>query len=385
MNPFHYFMPTEIVFGPATLDGVGQRARALGARSFVVTGKNSARQNGSLDRVLAQLPQAVVYDAVEENPTSRSCEAAAMVCRDAGCDSIIALGGGSPLDAAKAIAVLARNPGRCTDYYGADRYANTPLPLIAIPTTSGTGSEVTPYSVLVDSEENTKRTIAGRDLFPVLAILDPELCLTMPRSVTVNTGLDALSQAMEGMVSVKATPLSDTLALEAIRCIHKALPRVADFPNDLEARGEMLYASMLTGCVIAQTGTTLGHGLGYYLTVEFGIPHGLANALVLTPVFQYDAAYVPEIIATIARVFGVHVDRESIPAVHAAIGNILHTFLHELRVSPAGRDAGMVAERLPWCAQHLRADASRFKNQVGTPTESELLQMFTQAYEGTLA
>ena len=384
MNSFHYYMPTEIIFGPATLDSVGQRARALGARSFIVTGKNSARQSGALDRVMAQLPHSIVFDAVEENPTSRACEDAAMVCRDAGCDNIVALGGGSPIDAAKAIAVLARNPGRCTDYYGADRFPNSPLSLIAVPTTSGTGSEVTPYSVLVDSEENTKRTIAGRGVFPVVAILDPELCVTMPRPVTVNTGLDALSQAMEGMVSVKATPLSDTLALDAIHRIHRALPRAADFPGDLEARGEMLYASMLTGCVIAQTGTTLGHGLGYYLTVEFGIPHGLANALVLTPVFQYDALHVPAIVAAIAHVFGVHVDAESVPSARAAIGNILHSFLTELRVSPAGRDAGMLAERLPWCAQHLRADDSRFKNQVGTPSESDLLRMFTQAYEGTL-
>ena len=384
MNPFRYYMPTEIVSGIGTLNGAGTYARSLGSRTFIVTGRHSARQSGLLDRVLSQLSDALVFDEVEENPTSQACEAAAVICQKAGCDHILALGGGSPMDAAKAIAVLARNEGVCANFYGADRYAVSPLPILAIPTTSGTGSEVTPYSVLVDTEEHTKRTIAGRALFPKVAILDPELCVTMPRNVTINTGLDALSQAMEGMVSVKATPLSDTLALDAICRIHHALPRAAENPDDLEARSEMQYAAMLTGCVIAQTGTTLGHGLGYYLTVEFGIPHGLANALMLTPVFQYDAVFVPETIALMAREFGVHVDAESIPAVRAAISNILHTFMETLNVSPAGRDYGMVAERLAWCAQHLRADASRFKNQVGDPSEEELLKMFRQAFEGTV-
>lgn len=378
-------MPTEIVFGAGVSNTVDTHCRRLGSKALVVTGRTSAKTSGALERVLGRLADAVVFDAVEENPTSAACEEAAAFCRKHGCDHIVAIGGGSPMDAAKAIAVLARNDGICADYYGGDKYPNAPLPVVAIPTTAGTGSEVTPYAVLVDSVENTKRTIAGQALFPVVALLDPELTVTMPRAVTVNTGLDALSQAMEGMVSLRATPMTDTLAMEAVHLIARWLPRAADHPKDLEARAYMLYASMLSGCVIAQTGTTLVHGMGYYFTVEFGVPHGLANALLLAPVFQYNAAHAPVTIAALARALGETLeDAADTNSIRRAIGRAVHRVLCSVGVDPAAHRAGVVEARLPWCASHIRADASRFKNQLGHPTEDEVHRMFQMACTGAL-
>lgn len=187
------------------------------------------------------------------------------------------------MDVAKAIAVLATNPGGCRDYFGSDKYTTPNLAVACVPTTAGTGSEVTPYSVITDLELGMKRTLSGRSLFPAVAVLDPALTLTVPRDVTVNTGLDVLSQAMEGIVSRTSTAVGDALALEACRLVRRWLPECVRDGNDLEARSQMLQASMLAGCVIAQSGTTLVHGMGYYFTTRFGVPHGLANGLVVPP------------------------------------------------------------------------------------------------------
>ena len=374
-------MPTEIVFGAGVLDRLADAVAPLGRRPMLVTGRHSARATGLLDRALAALPNAAVFDRVEENPTSALCEAGAAFAREAGCDCLVAIGGGSPMDAAKAIAVLARNPGGCADYYGKDRFSGGSLPLVAMPTTAGTGSEATPYAVVVDSQEGAKRTIAGRGLFPRIALLDPELTLTLPRQTTIATGLDALSQAMEGMVSLKATPYSDFVVLETCRIVREALPRAVQDGADVEARGRMLYAAMLSGIVIAQTGTTLVHGMGYCLTLEFGIAHGLANGLLLAPVFAYNARHAPAKVAAIAEALGVPC--ESAPEAAAkAVCEALGALFAAMGQSPAAKDAGADAERLDACAESVCRDRSRFKNQLGDPTLEEVRGFYRAAYTG---
>jgi alcohol dehydrogenase class IV len=379
VKPFRYFVPTEIVLGPGCLNTLGDHARSLGKKALVVTGKNSARANGALDRVLAQVPDATLFDGVEENPISETCMRGAAVCREKGCDFVVAIGGGSAMDTAKAIAVLAHNPGTCADYFGVDKYSGGNLPIIAVPTTAGTGSEVTPYSVIVDSATRVKRTIVAQGLFPKVALLDPELSRTMPRPVTVHTGLDALSQAMEGMVSLRSTPFGDALALEACRIVKTWLPRAAAHPNDIEARSQMLFAAMLSGCVIAQSGTTLIHSMGYYFTLEYGLAHGLANALLLTPVFQFDAKHLPEKVAAIASALG----RPTAPNSDDAQKNIalaIHALLDELDVSPAAKDTEVDLHRLQAFAEDIFADRSRFKNQPGDPSLDDVFQFFQRAY-----
>jgi alcohol dehydrogenase class IV len=334
-----------------------------------------------LDRALAQFPGAAVFDAVEENPSTETCERGAEECRRKGCDFVLGLGGGSPIDAAKAIAVLATNPGPCREYFGANKYGEPNLPIVAVPTTAGTGSEVTPYSVLVDTETAFKRTLSGKSLFPVIAFLDPELTLSLPRDVTVNTGLDALSQAMEGMVSRTSTPTGDVLALEACRLIREWLPRCAADGANLEARTRMLYASMLSGCVIAQAGTTLVHGMGYYYTLRFGIAHGRANALLLTPLFRHNARCETAKVAALAAALG-HPVAEEPEAVADAIAGALHEFLRELGVSPAARDAGVAPDDLQVYADEVAADPYRFRNQPGTVGREEVYRFFRESYEG---
>ena len=387
LTAFRYHMPTEIVYGPGCLEDLGERCAASGARPLLITGRRSARQSGALDRALSQLPDATVFDDVEENPSTATCDRAAERCREHDCGVIVAIGGGSPMDVAKAAAGLALNDGPCAQYFGRETFPRGALPVIAVPTTAGTGSEVTPYAVIVDRQDDgkqaAKRTIGGRDLFPALALLDPNLSVTMPPSVTANTGLDALSQAMEGMASKKSTPLGDALALEACRIVKRWLPVAIENGSDLEARGHMLYAAMLSGCIIAQSGTTLVHGMGYYFTLECGVPHGLANALLLAPLFQFNADHLPGTVAAMAGALGFPCDPEP-RHTRKAIGEALHALLEECGVSPAARDAGVDRGLLESFAQDVAGDPYRFRNQVGEISQSAILRFYQAAYEGAL-
>lgn len=380
-DTFRYWVPTEIIFGIGVIASLAGHCARHGKRALVITGRGSARASGTLDKVLSQLPGAALFEGVEENPGTAVCDTVAQLCREKGCDHVVALGGGSPIDVAKAVAALATNDVPCSELFGSDKYSNPPLPIVAIPTTAGAGSEVSPYSVLTNEAENIKRTISGRELFPATAILDPELTLSLPRHVTVNTGLDALSQALEGSVSHKSTPMGDVLALEACKLIRKWLPRAAEDGANVEARSKLLYAAMLAGCVIAQSGTTLVHGMGYYYTAQFDIAHGLANALLLTPIFEYNAYQCPETVATLAAALG-HPCANTPADASAAISTALHSILSDVGVSPAARDANVQADRLSWCADDIFKDRSRFKNQVGEPSLAAVQGFFQRSYQG---
>lgn len=379
MQSYQYFMPAEVIFEAGGLGRLGALCAGFGKRPLIVTGRHAARATGLLDRVLEQFPEAAVYDAVEENPTTLNCEAGGDYCREAGCDFVIGLGGGSAMDAAKAIAALAPRPATCAELLAAPSLPEGVLPIVAIPTTAGTGSEVTPYAVLVDPEANAKQTLRGAALFPRIALLDPETTRTLPRGITAATGFDALSQGMEGFLSLRATPPGDLLALETCRLVTRWLPHALNTPEDIDARGAMLHAAMLSGCVIAQSGTTLVHGMGYYFTLHCGLAHGLANALLLGPIFVWNAHLAPEKVAALAGVMGFPGPAEP----DAAAGNIvraLQSLFDATGISPAARDHGVSESMLrPW-AEHIIADKPRFKNQIGALNAEQVYRLFHAAH-----
>ncbi|HIJ66061.1 MAG TPA: iron-containing alcohol dehydrogenase, partial [Candidatus Hydrogenedentes bacterium] len=199
--------------------------------------------------------------------------------------------------------------------------------------------------------------------------------------VTLNTGIDALSQAMEGMVARNSSALGDVLALDTIRLVKQWLPRAVADGHDLEARAQMLFAAMLSGCVIAQSGTTLVHGMGYLFTTGFGVAHGLANGFLLTPVFQFNAWHAPAKVAAMADALGF--PAEPTPADAAAkIGAAVHALFKELGVSAAAKDAGVDGNRLDWCTEKVWSNRGRFANQIGEPSRDDVARMYRQAWEG---
>jgi alcohol dehydrogenase class IV len=380
---FNFFMPVELSFGPGSLQTLAEKAAPLGAKAFIVTGKSSAQASGALARTQNQLPGAILFDGVDENPSTQICDEGAARCKREACDFVVAIGGGSAIDVAKAICGLARNEGTCVDYFGSETFSAGALPLTAIPTTAGAGSEATPYAVITDVSTNSKRSISCRCLYPRLAILDPELTRSLPPSITAHAGLDALSQAMEGVVSKKATPPSTVLAMEATRLIKKWLPVAVNDGNHTEARSQMLYAAMLAGAVIAQTGTTLIHGMGYPLTTEWGIPHGLANALLMTPLFQFNARHMPSEVAALADALGHPCSTDPHDAA-SAIGQQIHALLADLAISPSGRDHGFQRNRLESFAAAIASDPYRFRNQPGAISQDLIARFYTQALEGVV-
>lgn len=280
---FEYDIPTKIIFGKkAVLENSGIFP-LLGKRVLIVTGKNSSKLNGSLDDVQAVLEKEGVkfflYDSVEPNPSIETIQQGAKNAREFGADFVIGLGGGSPLDAAKAIAVLTHNELSGPEIFSGP-YLKKILPNIAIPTTAGTGSEVTQYSIITDQQNHQKRNLCTEAIFPKYALLDPKYTYGLSAENTINTALDALSHLLESCLSRRSIPYADAIALEGINILGKTLPQLKEELSQRD-RESLLYASMLGGVAISRCGTTAIHAMGYPLTTCRGIDHGRANALLM--------------------------------------------------------------------------------------------------------
>lgn len=284
MKGWSWFSPTKVFFG---IEAVIQNRQALvqGKKALIVTGAGgSARTNGALDDVCQALSGLgiiwTIFDQVQQNPEVQSARLAALLAWREQVDFVVGVGGGSPLDAAKAIAALAVNDLDDEELF-AGQFKQV-LPIVAIPTTAGTGSEVTPYSILTYPAINSKKSIASPLLIPRAAFLDPRYTYTLPRDITADTAVDAFSHAFESSLTLKTSPLSRALSYESLRILGPCLRKLADDEKlDSEHRSLLLYASMVAGQVISQTGTSLPHALGYSFTYFKGVPHGRANGLIL--------------------------------------------------------------------------------------------------------
>ena len=255
-----------------------------GKKAVIVCGKRSARLCGALDHAIAGLTgcgvEYLIFDRVEPNPLVSTCHEGGDVAREAGSDFVIGIGGGSPLDAAKAVAAFAANP----DFEPEDIYAKPrkpALPLLAVNTTAGTGSEVTPYSIMTVPSLENKKSFAGDDLYAKVAFLDPAYTLSLPLDQTYATAVDALCHAVEGYFMKKANPVSDALAEKCIPMLCEGMRRVLAGDLGFDTRELLLYASSMAGMVISRTGTGFVHSTGYMLTYYHGLSHGHANAYFL--------------------------------------------------------------------------------------------------------
>ncbi len=282
---FIYSMPVRVFFGHGAVEKNAAEFSRMGCRALIVTGKNSADKNGSLADTVKALDKCGIeyerYRDIDPNPTVENVRDAAAKARNSGADFIIGIGGGSPLDAAKAAAILAANDID-DDTLFSGTFQSRPLPVAAIPTTAGTGSEVTPYSILTYRKINNKKSVGSPLIFPVMALLDPSYTYTLGIDSTINTAIDALSHAVESCLTARATPVIKPAAFESMRIIASVFPALQKhvIPSP-EEREKLLYASMLAGTCIAQTGTTAVHSIGYMLTYHRQIDHGRANGLVL--------------------------------------------------------------------------------------------------------
>jgi alcohol dehydrogenase class IV len=332
---FTYELPTKIVFSRGSLGKIGELSRELGKKALIVTGRGFAKKYGFDARIREELARvgigSVFFSEVDPNPSVETADKCAEVARREKVDFFVAFGGGSVIDTAKAANVAYTLGGSSKDYLWPRSVDEELLPLVAIPTTHGTGSEVTKYSVLVD-ERQMKVAISGRGVYPSLAILDAEVLRYLPRDQSASTGLDALSHAVEAFFSGKSTPMSDMYALEAARIIFRKLPCAVD--GFLDCREWMLYASMLAGIAINFTGTNIGHGLGYPLTTTLNLPHGFASAIILLSASEFYESYLPsraEYFMNSVGIKGIGGLREALKELHRKVG--APTSLRELNLS----------------------------------------------------
>lgn len=323
MTAVRFHVPTRIVFG----NGVMSHLKAIikteiGASSFFLVTDEGIVKSGIAERVIGQLSNVTVFDEVEQNPKNGTIDRAGEMVRAAQPDLIIGLGGGSALDAAKSIALLAKNPGKIEDYEGKARYTQSPLPVLAVPTTCGTGSEVTWVSVITHTTRKFKMSIKGPEMFPAAAVVDPDLLLTLPPSLVASTGLDALTHAVEAFTVKPATFLTDYIALEALRLILNSIEGAyQDIKGNSTAREEIMKGSLVAGLAFGNSDVGGVHCLSESVGAILDTPHGVANSIFLPFVMEFNLPVAAKKYAEIAQIAGLS-EKDELSSAEALIRRI---------------------------------------------------------------
>ncbi len=304
LTRFTYAMPTTVFYGPECVK-IHSSDWVLGKKALIVTGQSSAKLSGALDDVLENIGvEYELFSEVENNPSLETVARGGKLAREAGCDFVIGIGGGSPLDAAKVIAVLARNHKDPLALYD-EGWDNEALPVVAVPTTAGTGSEVTQYAVLTIDRDKTKRGLGGSDMFPKVALVDPRYTESLSADITIDTAVDALSHLVEGYLSLRSNIMSSALALQGMRLWGRCIPALRNQAFDRTVREQLMLASTLAGMTIAQTGTTVLHAMGYPLTYFHGVPHGRANGFMFAEYLKYINQAAPQKVGEVIAALGL--------------------------------------------------------------------------------
>ena len=309
----HFVIPNHTVVGTNVLGEAAPLLKKMGNKAFIVTGRHVAVSD-MMKQLTALLDEngigCVIFDGITGEPNDTMIENGVEMLKSSGCDFIIGIGGGSPLDSAKAIAAMAVNEGSIADYNGKEITGEI-LPLAAIPTTAGTGSEATKFTVITDSEKGIKMLLKGDVLVPKLAIVDSSFTVGAPKSVTSATGLDALTHAVEAYTSRKAFSMTDTLAVSAVKRIMKYLPIAYREPDNSLAREQMSIAALEAGICINNSSVTIVHGMSRPIGALFHVPHGMSNAMLLKECLSFAVSGAYEKFANLGRETGAASDSDS--------------------------------------------------------------------------
>lgn len=308
-RPFTFELPTRITFAVGAVETLPAEVRALGGSSVLLVSDPGLVAAGVVDRVAGLLRESgfdpAVFTEVEPEPDAKGVMAAAELARSSGADVVVGVGGGSALDTAKSAAMMARNAGHIRDYAGLSVPSERGLPVIALPTTAGTGSECAIWAVISEKEKSAKYGIGGRNMTATVALCDPELTLTLPATQTVGTGADALAHALESYVNKATQPISEALSEKAIQLIAGSLRQAVFHGADIEARSNMMIAATMAACAFAPTRLGLAHAMAMPLGALAKIPHGDVIAILLPEVMRFNVLAAQPKFAEIARLFGI--------------------------------------------------------------------------------
>ena len=310
-----FYAPGKIIFGSESLNQIGVEAKRLGSKALVVLGRSAMKKSGALDRLTHSLKENnlkyTIYENIPSDPTVETVDEGANLARKGNCNLVIALGGGSVLDTGKAISAMLTNEGSVADYQEIEgkgrKFQHKPIPFIAIPTTSGTGSEATRNAVITNTKLDLKKSIRDPWLIPEVALVDPELTLSLPPRITAICGGDALTHCIESYLGKKNQQITDALALHAIGLIGKSLVKTVKEGKNLEARKDMSMAAFMSGLCLSNSGLGAAHALSHPLGVYYKIPHGLSCAVLLPYVMEYNLPVVTKKLVKIAESLGENI------------------------------------------------------------------------------
>lgn len=390
---YSFRMPRNILFGINASEKAGERAKELGGKKVLIVTDRVLQPSGAIEKVEKSLEnsgmQSLIYDEITTEPTTVHVNKGADIFRSQKCDLVVALGGGSCIDAGKGIAVLGTNPGVIADYEGRGKIKTPKSPMIAIPTTAGTGSEVTWVTVIHDTKRDVKFLVYSPYLVPEEAIEDPILTISMPPKVTMSSGMDALTHAIEGYISTRdphvgygSPPIIDFLALPAIELISKNLRIAWADGENIEARSNMLLGQLLAGVTFGNSGTALVHGLARPLGAHFHIPHGLSNAIMLPHGMEYTYMASPDKFALIAQAMGETISGLSIIEAAEKAVKAARRLCSDLQV-PTLRDLNIDEKDyfrlIPQMAKDGIISGTPLVNPR-KPTEKDMIEIFKKAY-----
>jgi alcohol dehydrogenase class IV len=382
---YEFHVPPLLYLGEGSHRRTAEAVQALGLRRVLVVTDPFLHRLTYTQTILADLREAglevAVFDAIGREPTTDEVDGALAMVRESGAEGVLAIGGGSPMDTAKAAAAMATNPGEIVDYMGLNKFTRPRLPLLAVPTTAGTGSEATRSSIITDPRTTVKMLIIDWKLIPDAAIVDPLFTLSLPPKVTADSGVDALTHAIEAYISVRRNPTSDLLALDAIRKIAAYLPRAWRDAEDREARNEMMLAAHHAGIAFCNSSVALVHAMSRPIGANFGIAHGASNAMLLSVVMAYTAPAMPNRFRTIAEAFGLEVAGQDDEAAVQRFVEAIADFCERLGI-PTITGAGIPADQLMALAPRMARDAIASGSAAmnpRVPDEAEIVELYRRA------
>lgn len=380
---YGYFIPTVNLMGADAAQEIGKMVKTLNGKKVLIVTDKPLIEAGVVkkitDLLVADDIPFEIFDGVQPNPTVENVNDGLEILQKTNCDLIIPVGGGSPMDAAKGIGLLATNGGEITDYEGLDMSKKPMLPMIAVNTTAGTASEMTRFTIITDSKRHIKMAIVDWHVTPSVSVNDPKLMTSMPTFLTAATGMDALTHAVEAFVSTIATPVTDSAAIKAIELIGKYLPKVVANGDDLEAREMMAYAQFMAGMAFNNASLGYVHAMAHQLGGVYDLPHGVCNAVLLPHVSQFNMLAKTEKFAEIAKALGVNIEGLStLESAEMAIEEIKN--LAERVGIPAGlQDLGVKEKDFELLATNAQKDACMATNPRKA-TLNEVIEIYKAAF-----
>ncbi|WP_394128895.1 L-threonine dehydrogenase [Shewanella maritima] len=377
-----FFIPSVNILGQNSVEEAINDIKALGYNKALVVTDKPLVDIGLVAKVVDKLQtnaiESVVFDGVQPNPTTGNVEAGLTLLAQNQCDFVISLGGGSPHDCAKGIALVATNGGKIQDYEGVDVSAKAQMPLVAINTTAGTASEMTRFCIITDEARHIKMAIVDKNTTPILSVNDPELMLEKPKSLTAATGMDALTHAVEAYVSIAANPITDACAIKAIELIQANLINAVQNGDDIDAREQMAYAQFLAGMAFNNASLGYVHAMAHQLGGFYDLPHGVCNAILLPHVQAYNAKVVPQRLADVAKAMDVDVSGLTAEQGAEAALDAIRSLSKAIDIPANLTELGVKAEDIPTLADNALKDACGLTNPQQA-THEEICQIFTNA------